>query len=58
MPKYVPLFAALLLVALPAAATDPTGPQAEPSIGPLMEPHGARWLPAAPSIGPLMEPHG
>ena len=58
MPKYVPVVAALLLAVLPAAATVPIGPQPEPSFGPLLEPNGARLVPAAPSFGPLLEPHG
>ena len=58
MPRYVLVFAGLLLAALPAAATVPIGPQPEPSFGPLLEPNGARLVPAAPSFGPLLEPHG
>ena len=50
MPRYVLVFAALLLAVLPAAATVPIGPQPEPN--------GARWTPSAPSIGPELEPNG
>ena len=48
MPRYVLVIAALLLAVQPAA----------PSIGPFLEPHGARVAPAAPSIGPFLEPNG
>ena len=59
MPNYVPVVVALLLVAVPAAATLQPA-QSVPHIGPQLEPNGARTAPLqpAPRIGSEMEPGG